>query len=115
MYSSSTLKLGDVPEAWLVHVEGRWIRMRPHEQTRLAKARCAGTRKVPLDGGRSEARLWPQSGNDNRWAGECVPCFHEAPPTPLACSRWCFKLEGQWQPFGSADNVNLEERLTLIL
>jgi hypothetical protein len=44
-----------------------------------------------------------------------VPCFHEAPPTPLACSRWCFKLEGQWQPFGSADNVNLEERLQEML
>ena len=115
MYSSSTLKLGDVPEAWLVHVEGKWIRMRPHEQTRLAKARCAGTLKVPLDGGRSEARLWPQSGNDNQWAGESLPCFHEAPPTLLACSRWCFKLEGQWQPFGSADNVNLEERLQEML
>jgi hypothetical protein len=122
----SNIKTGDdTRPAWLLqnNVTGRWLRLRAHNEEALTTAWSDPTGgKVALDGGRTEARLWPraaESGTPHNWAGEVVSRYAEdSPATLLACSRWCFKPRGdggRWTPFAPDDDQNLEAGLQEML
>ena len=107
-----SVSTGDVRAAWLHRVDDQWLRLRPHEERGLDAAARAGDTHVPLSGGRYEVRLWPRSdGIAPEFSGEYVSRYTEVPPSLIACSRWCFRYNGQWTPFAPADDEALEVRL----
>ena len=54
--NKSGIALGEVDSAWLTCVDGRWLRLHAREEARLSEAAAQAALKVPIDGGRSEAR-----------------------------------------------------------
>jgi hypothetical protein len=117
----SHINVGDaVKKSWLRYGDDHWIRTASHEEERLDQAFASASANerciCPLRGGRYEARLSLSAADPNQeWAGELVARYEDKPSVLLAHSRWCFRLNDKWTPFGPADDEALELRMNALL